>query len=125
VFYLDIESGDAEQALAIIAELLRALTPGIAEFGHTRLDVECRAERTQRIVPMGDGRGEEGHDGIADMLVHITTVLGDDRIGAGIESFDQPAEVLGIKPGRERSEAAEIGEEDGHLPTLTGGIGLL
>ena len=62
------------------------------------------------------------HDRIADMLVHAAAVLDDDRIGAGIESLDQPPQVLGIELGRERREAAEIGEENRHLPALTGSL---
>ena len=98
--------------------LARGFPEGSTELGDARLDVQCRAQRPQRIIAMRDRCAEESHDRIADMLVHAAAILGDDRIGPSIEFLDQSAEILGIEPRRERCEAAKIGEEYSHLPAL-------
>ena len=97
----------------------QGLTRGIAELGHTRLDVESRADRPQSIVAMRDGRSEKGHNCIADMLFHGAAILGNNGIGPGIEGLDQPPEILGIQPSGKRSKSAKISEEDRHLSALT------
>ena len=65
--------------------------PGILEFADRVLDIQRRAHGPQRIVAVGDGRSEQRHHRIADMLVDGAAILGDHRIDARIEALDQPA----------------------------------
>ncbi len=44
------------------------------------MNVECRADRTQRIVIMRDRRTKNGHDTVAYVLVDCATVALDDRV---------------------------------------------
>jgi len=67
---------------------------------------------------MGDRRAEQGHDGIADMLVDAAAIAGCDCICPGVEGLHHAAQILGIEPGGERREAREIGEEDRDLAPL-------
>jgi hypothetical protein len=70
---------------------------GVAQFGHTGLDIERGTYRPQRIVAMGNRRAEERHDGIADMLVHAAAILRDDGVGARVERVHQPPEIFGVE----------------------------
>ena len=79
------------------------------------------------MVGLPDGRPEVGHESVAQILVERTAV-GEDRIDGALEEAVQQ----GHDPGRrqrfgERSEVAQIAEEDGHLTRFAarGQLGVL
>ena len=86
--------------------------------GHCLLQ-GCRCgDGAQGIVTVGERRAEQRHGGVAEVLVDRAAVLRDDRIGAIQEGFDDPARGLGADGARELGEAADVGEEHDHLPSL-------
>ncbi len=86
--------------------------------GHGIADGQRCAHRAGRIVAMGDGRAEHGHDAVADMLVDVAAMLGDDPVGAAEEGIEERVDLLGVELGGERRIADEVGEQHAHLPPL-------
>ena len=121
----DLTRHDLAQGNADMAEQRRRRRP--AEIGrqhrHGALDGFRRRYGAQRIVFVGHGRAEHGHGGVADVLVDRAAVLDDQFVGAGKEAVDDAAHFLRPERARQLGEAAEIGEQHGHLPALGLGCG--
>jgi hypothetical protein len=59
-------------------------------------DGERRSHRALRVVLVSDGRAEDGHDRIADELLHGAVVPLELTADAGVVGGEQPADVLGV-----------------------------
>ena len=69
------------------------------------------------------GSAPDGHDGVADELLDRAAVAADHVRGKLEVARQRVAHVLGVALLGERREADEVGEEDGHQPTLGDGSG--
>ena len=78
-----------------------------------RLDqVQRRPHGSFRVVLVRGGRSPDGHDGIADELLHRAAIPFDDVAGHLEIAGEQLAGVLRITALGERREPDEVGEED-------------
>jgi hypothetical protein len=83
------------------------------------LHVERGATRPERMVLMGDRRAEDGHDPIAQHLVH-GALIGMHGIDHDLlERIEQPAGLLRIQVPDELGRALDVGEQDGDLFALS------
>src|SRR5262249_14595892 len=94
----------------------------LAEARQRLVDLERGPGGTQGIIVMRDGRAEERHHGIADMLVDGAAEIRDDAVDEPRVAGDEVPQLLGIETLRQRGEAREIGEEDGDLAPLAAGL---
>ena len=79
-------------------------------------------KRTFRMILVGRGRSEGGHDGIADELLDRATGIGDLGRHSVVEPVEQGARSLSVLGARERRRAHEVGEKNRcELPLLDGG----
>ena len=67
---------------------------------------------------MGDRRTEHGHDAVADMLVDVAAMLGDQAVGELEEGVEERVDLLGVELVGQRRVADEVGEQHAHLPPL-------
>ena len=84
--------------------------------------VERGAHGADRIVFVGDGRAEDGHHGVADILLDGTAVAMDLARHRGEEAGQQRAHILGVEPLGERGRAGDVREEHGDDSPLLGAI---
>ncbi len=84
-----------------------------ADVGHRTNDRVGRADCACRIVAMRDGRAEDRHHRVADVLVDATAEALDDRVDRAEESLEHPMDVLGVLRLRQPCEAAQVGEQHG------------
>ena len=81
-------------------------------------EVERRPHRALGVVLLRRRRSPDGHDRVADELLHRAAV-DPDQAAAGVEvAGEQLPHLLGVARLRERREADEVGEEDGDEPAL-------
>ena len=92
----------------------------LAEGGERALHLERRPHRPLGVVLVGDGRAEQGHDGVSDDLVDLAA----ERGHVGDEPFEAPVDqvlhVLGVGRLGERGEPDEVGEQDRGDAALVG-----
>jgi len=67
----------------------------------------------QRVVLVCLGGAEDGHDGVAEVLVDVTAVGLDDPAEFGEQVADDPLDGLRVATLGERGEPGEVGEQDG------------
>ena len=84
-----------------------------AEVGHRTDDRVGRADCAGGIVAMRDGRAEDRHDRVADVLVDATAEALDDRVDRAEVPLEHPMDVLGILLLGQPRVAAQVGEQDG------------
>ena len=95
-------------------------TQVLAESGEGALHLERRPHGPLGVVLVGDGRAEQGHDGVADDLVDLTAEgghVGDEPLEAPV---DEVLHVLGVGRLGEGGEPDEVGEQDGGDAALVG-----
>jgi hypothetical protein len=73
--------------------------------------VRC-ARGTQGVVFVHDGDSEDGHDGIADELLHRAAVTFEHPAGDCEVAFHHPSQRLRIEPLAKRSRSRDVAEED-------------
>ena len=93
------------------AHLLRVLL-------HALLHPERRVARPHRVILVGEGRAEEGHDPVAHHLVHGALVAVDGLHHVLEHGIEELARLLGIAVGEQLHRALEVGEEHGDLLAL-------
>jgi hypothetical protein len=91
-----------------------------AECGDGGHEVERRAHGALRVVLGRDGRTPDGHDGVADELLHRPAVDGDDPAADVEVAREQLAHVLRVPCLGQRRETDEVGEEHRDEPPLGG-----
>src|SRR5438445_11877128 len=74
--------------------------------------------RAHRVVLVGEGRAEEGHDPIAHHLVHGALVTMDGLHHSLEHRVENLARLLGVAVGQQLHRPLEVGEEDGYLLAL-------
>ena len=83
------------------------------------------AHGPERVVLVHGRHAEDGHDRVADELLHGPAVALDDRLRRLEVARHHPAQALGVDPLAERGRAGHIAEEDGDdLARLPRGFGL-
>jgi hypothetical protein len=89
------------------------------------LHSESRVARADRVVLVGQGRAEEGHDAVAHHLVHGAFVVMDGVHHQREDGVEKLARLLGVAVCEELHGALEVGKEDGDLLALAfqGGLG--
>ncbi len=80
--------------------------------------VERCPDSTLRVILVGRGGSPEGHDGIADELLHPAAVPPDDLRGQVEVRREELPHGLGIPPFGQRGEADEIREQHGDETTF-------
>jgi hypothetical protein len=89
-------------------------------FAHRQSGPAC----PQRVVLVRLGHPEDGHERIADELLHPAAVLVDDRLHRLVVGRHHVREDLGIDARAERRRADDVGEEHRHgLAEPLGGFG--
>ena len=101
---------------------LQVPTEPRAKPGHRLLDGQGGAHGALRVVAVGDGSAEHGHDTVADVLVDGAAVAVDGAIDSLKECAEQAMDLLRIELARQPRVASEVGEQDRHLPTLAVGL---
>ena len=84
----------------------------LPEGGEGALHLKRGPHRPLGVVFVGDGRPEQGHDGVADDLVDLTPEggdVGDESLEAAV---DEVLHVLGVGRLGEGGEPDQIGEQD-------------
>ena len=77
----------------------------------SRLHLRSRPHCTQRVVLVGLRDAEDGHDGVADELLHGAAVPFDDRPHLLVVAPHQPPQGLRIDALAERRRADDVAEE--------------
>ncbi len=80
------------------------------QLGHRLQDAKAGPDGTLRVVLVGDGRTEDGHDRVADELLHGPPVALDLLAEAREVRADAGADVLGVSLLRGGGEADEVAE---------------
>ena len=92
------------------------------ELLQTPLHRERRMKRTLRMVLIGRGRSEGGHDGIADEFLDRATGISDLGRHSLVEPVEQGSRSLSVLGVRKLRRADEVGEKNRcKLPLLDGG----
>jgi hypothetical protein len=81
---------------------------------------KCGLGGAQGIIVMGNGGAEECHDTVADILVDVAAVSGDDAAEAFEASIHQVANLFGRQVFGQRSKAAQVGKENGDVAQVAG-----
>jgi hypothetical protein len=76
-------------------------------------DSQARPYRPLRVVFVGDGRTEHGHDGIADELLHRPAQALDLAPQVGVVETKPSDHILWVGPVRAGSEANKVTEQHG------------
>jgi hypothetical protein len=97
---------------------------GGAKFLDRRLHGQRAAHGPLRVVLAGGFRSPQGHDRVADVLVDAAAVVGDGPVDGRPQIVHDPGHDLGVHRFRQGREAGDVGEEDGGLLALLGGLGL-
>ena len=103
----------------------RPVSPGQLDVDlvHRALHAERGADGALLVVLVGDGRAEDRHHVVADVLVHGAAIARDLFAEALEGTVDQRLDALGVHPLRDGRVARQVGKEDGHLPPLVRGRG--
>jgi hypothetical protein len=83
------------------------------ELGDALVHGDGGAHRSQCVVLVRDRHAEDGHDLVADELLHGPAVTLDHRRGALEEPQHQVTQRLRVESARELRERDEVAEEDG------------
>jgi hypothetical protein len=86
---------------------------GRVELGERLPDRERGADGALCVVAVGERRAEDGHDRVADELLHEAAEPFDLDPKALVIAAEDGAHVLRVEGFRARCEADEVGEEDG------------
>ena len=113
-----VESDDRLARVDADADVEIERRVGLVQFLHGVADGERRPDRTLRVVLVCDGSAEDGHDGIADELLHGAAEALDLRAQAREVRREHAADVLGVELLGAACEADEVGDEDGDDLTL-------
>jgi len=100
--------------------LVAGLDELLVPVAHGALDLHRRADRAHGGVGLGDRRAEERHHAVAHELVEGALVAEEDVYGhaeVGVEEAQHLGRAEALAHGR---EAADVGEQDGDVPRLTG-----
>ena len=95
--------------------------PGLdrwSERPHNTHQIEPGPDRPLRVVLVRRRGAPDSHDRIADELLDRSPIAGDDLGGELEVVAERFADLLRIALGRERGEADEVGEQDGHNAAL-------
>ena len=84
-----------------------------AELGQRVAHLDRRAAGPQRVVLVHLGDAEDGHDRIADELLHRPAVRLDDPLHPLEVAGEQGPQRLGVGRLAERGRAGHVAEEDG------------
>ena len=84
--------------------------------------LRCGATGTQRVVLVHGRHTENGHDGVADELLHTAPVQIDDRAHALEVAAEQGLQRLGIRRLAERSRAHHVAKHHRHNLAMQGAI---
>ena len=95
-----------------------ARLPAASEGGHAIVHQERGAKGALRIVLVSVGGAERCHDGVADELLDESVVALDRRGQLPKEVVLERADILRVQALSERRETREIGEQDGHQPSI-------
>ena len=90
----------------------------VAERGDGRDEVERGADGALRVVLRRGRRAPDGHDRVADELLHGAAVDGDDPPADVEVAGEELAHLLGVARLRQGREADEVGEQHGDEPAL-------
>ena len=74
--------------------------------------------RVHGVARLGHGRAEDGHDGVADVLVDDPVLFHHDADHLAEVLVEQAHELLRVHALAQRGEAADVGEQDGDLERL-------
>ena len=85
--------------------------------------LERGARRAQGVVLVGHRDPEDGHHGVADVLLHHPAVAPDRRVGALEPAPNHLMQRLGVQSLAELREPGDVGEEDGDDLARPGGRG--
>src|SRR5207244_822492 len=93
--------------------------------GELLAELVSRTRRTQRVVLVHHRYPKDGHDGVADELLHGPAVALEHLARHGEVTLHHTSQRLGVETFAERSRAGDVAEEDRHdlpqLPSLGGG----
>ena len=76
--------------------------------------IERRAHRTLRVVLVGHGHAEDGHEPVALDLRHGAAIGLHDRLELGHRRAQEAVDLLRIERFRERREPRQVGEQHGN-----------
>ena len=82
------------------------------------LHVEGRIAGPHRVILVGDGRAEEGHDSVAHHLIHRSLVAVDGLHHPLEDGIEQLPRLFGVPVGEQLHRPLEVGEEHGDLFAL-------
>jgi hypothetical protein len=108
-----VESDDRLARVDADADVEIERRVGLVQFLHGVADGERRPDRSLRVVLVCDGSAEDGHDGIADELLHGAAEALDLRAQAREVGREHAADVLGVELLGAAGEPDEVGEEHG------------
>jgi hypothetical protein len=96
------------------------VTQPLVDLGHRVLHAERGANRTLRVVLVRDGRTEDRHHVVADVLVHAAAVALHLFTEAAQAALNEAFHGLGIHRLRHRRVTGQVSEHDGDLTALLG-----
>ena len=98
------------------------IRPCKLELGERVAHLDRRADGAQRVVLVHHRHAEDGHDGVADELLHAAAVALDDPLHPLEVACEQRAQPLGIERLAERGRAGQVAEENRHRLALLPGL---
>ena len=82
------------------------------ELGQRVAELDDRPQRAQRVVLVDDRRAEDGHDRVADELLHRPAVALEDRPHAREVAIHDPAQLLGVVALAHAGPVGHVREDD-------------
>jgi hypothetical protein len=82
------------------------------------VELKARVYGARRVVLVQLGHAENGHHGVANVLLHVAAVLAHYGLEAGEHPGHQGVHLLRVAPLRKRGEALHVGEEHGNAAAL-------
>ncbi len=83
-----------------------------------RDQIQGGANGALRLVLVGLGIAEIGHDPVAQQPIHRAARLGDDRLGALVKGGEQVLQVLGVAPRDQQGRPRQATVHHRQLPPL-------
>ncbi len=94
----------------------------LVDLDHRRLHAEPGADRALLVVLVGDGRAEDRHHVVADVLVDGAAVALDLRAEPHQHAVDERLHGLRVHALGDGCVAGQVGEQDRHLAALLGQV---